>query len=421
LEGAIITSEPWLGLGVALGLGLLIGAERERRKHDADAPAAAGIRTFAVTALSGALAVLVGGPLMLAAVTLCVAALVALSYRGARQAEDPGITTEIAQIATVLLGALAMQAPGLAAMAGVAIAILLAARTPLHHFVGSVLTEQEIRDTLLLAGASLVVLPLLPDRALGPFGALNPHAIWIVVVLVLSITAVGHLAVRALGARFGLPVAGLAAGFVSSAATIAAMGGRARRSPEQLPAAVAGAVLSTVATIAQMSVVIGATSPQTLIVLAPSLISAGVMAAAYGAVFTLISLRSRTVAAEETDSALRPSTALIFAGTVALVLMLAAALRQAFGAAGVMAAAGLGGLVDAHAAAISVAALVAVGQAPAQAALLPILVGLTTNTATKLVFAIGTGGRAFALRVVPGLILVTAAAWVGGLLSGALG
>jgi uncharacterized membrane protein (DUF4010 family) len=415
-----MSGEPWLGLGVALGLGLLIGAERERRKHEADAPAAAGIRTFAVTAMSGALAVLVGGTLMLAAVTLCVAALVALSYQGARKTEDPGITTEIAQIATVLLGALAMQAPGLAAMAGVAIAILLAARTPLHHFVGSVLTEQEIRDTLLLAGASLVVLPLLPDRALGPFGALNPHAIWIVVVLVLSITAFGHLAVRARGARVGLPVAGLAAGFVSSAATIAAMGGRARRTPEHLPAAVAGAVLSSVATIAQMSLVIGATSPPTLVVLAPALISAGVMAAAYGAAFTLISLRSRVVATEETDSALRPSMALIFAATVAGVTLLAAALRQAFGAAGILAAAGLGGLVDTHAAAISVSALVASGQVRPEAALLPILLGLTTNTATKLVFAVGAGGPAFALRVVPGLILVAAAAWMGGLVGGAL-
>lgn len=404
---------------MALGLGLLIGAERERRKHARPIPAAAGIRTFATTALAGALAVLVGGPTILAVVTLGVAGLVALSYQRTREDDDPGITTEIALIATVLLGALAMREPGLAAMAGVTVAILLAARTPLHHFVRSVLTEQEIRDSLLLAAATLVVLPLLPDRALGPFGALNPHRIWIVVVLVLAIAAVGHVAVRALGARFGLPIAGLAAGFVSSAAAIAALGGRARRSPDQLPAAAGGAVLSTVATILQLVVVVGATSPQTLAALAPALVGAGIMAVAYGAVLTAMSLRNLAAAAPETDSALRLSTALIFGATVAIVMLSAAALRHAFGAAGVLAAAGLGGLVDAHAAAISVASLAAAGQMRPDEAVLPILLGLTTNTLTKMTFAVGAGGRGFAVRVVPGLILVIGAAWLGAMLGAA--
>src|SRR3546814_18032399 len=90
---------------------------------------------------------------------------------------------------------------------------LLAARTPLHRFVRQVLTEDELRDGLTFAAATLVILPLLPDQAVGPFGVLNPRRIWIVVILVMAIGGTGPIAVRALGARFGRPLAGFAGGF----------------------------------------------------------------------------------------------------------------------------------------------------------------------------------------------------------------
>lgn len=119
-----------------------------------------------------------------------------------------------------------------------AIAILLNARMALHRFARSLLGEDEIRDALIFAAATLIVLPILPNQPMGPFGALNPYAIWIIVVLVMAIGALGHIAVRLAGARFGLPIAGIASGFISSAATIAAMGARAANAPVLLwPAA----------------------------------------------------------------------------------------------------------------------------------------------------------------------------------------
>ena len=105
--------------------------------------------------------------------------------------------------------------------------MLLAARTKLYAFVRSVLIEDEVRDGLIFAGATLVVLPLLPDQAVGPYGSLNPRAIWIIVILVMAIGAAGHISIRLLGAYAGLPIAGFASGFVSSTATIGAMGARA--------------------------------------------------------------------------------------------------------------------------------------------------------------------------------------------------
>ena len=126
--------------------------------------------------------------MLLAVAAAGVILLTAVAYWRAHE-DDPGLTTEIALILTVLLGGLSMQQPALAAGLAVTVAVLLAARSRLHRFVRSVLTEDELQDALIFAGATLVVLPLVPDRPMGPYGALNPHSIWILVVLVMAISA----------------------------------------------------------------------------------------------------------------------------------------------------------------------------------------------------------------------------------------
>lgn len=406
----------------ALGIGLLIGAERERRKN---VRSAAGIRTFTLTALAGATAQTVGGSMLLAVAVAGTALFCAVTYHrqvtAAEHTDDgnedyPGLTSEIALVLTVLLGGLCMLQPGLAAGIGVTAAALLAARTPMHVFVRQVLTADELRDALLFAGATLVILPLLPDRAMGPFEAFNPAKIWIVVILVMGVGGLGHIAVRALGARYGLPLAGFAGGFVSSTATIGAMGQRAGKSDDSRSAtvagAVAGAVLSTVATVLQMALVLAATSLPVLRHLALPLGFAGLAALAYGAAFTVSALRQARDGDDRPGRAFRLSGALIFAGMLAVILFASAALQQSFGAAGVLAAATLAGFADTHAAAISVASL----QMDAGAAAIPILAAFTTNSVSKAVFAWVGGGATFALRVIPGLVLVTAAAWAGLLL-----
>ena len=187
---------------MALGVGLLIGAERERRKGVGPSRSPAGIRTFAVTSLAGAVSFLVGGGTLLAILTVGVVILTAVAYWRGHDV-DPGLTTEIALILTALLGGLSMQQPTLAAGLGVIVAVLLAARSRIHHFVRSVLTEDELNDALVFAGATLIILPLVPDRPMGPFGAINPHSIWILVILVMAISGTGYIAVRLLGMKFG--------------------------------------------------------------------------------------------------------------------------------------------------------------------------------------------------------------------------
>ena len=402
-----------LNLAVALGIGLLIGAERERRKGTGPWRSPAGIRTFAITSLAGAISFLVGGAMLLAIATAGIIALIALAYFRARE-DDPGLTTEIALSATILLGGLAMQRPALAGGIGVIIVVLLAAKSRLHLFVGRVLTESELRDALIFAAATLVVLPLIPDRPMGPYAALNPRSIWLIVILIMAISAAGYVAVRLLGARFGLPIAGLAAGFISSTATIAAMGGHATKQKDVLAGAVAGAVLSTFATVVQMALVLGATSLETLYSMAAPIICAGLAAIVYGAAFTVLALRQTAEPEMQAGKAFSLATAFVFAATLSIVLVTSAFLQDQFGEKGVIFAAAMAGFADTHSAAISVASLVASGKLPASDALLPILVGLSTNTVSKIILAATSGGRRFALRVVPGLVIVVFAAWAGG-------
>jgi len=406
-----------LNLVVALGIGLLIGAERERRKGVGLSRAPAGIRTFAIASLAGAISFIAGGEVLLATATAGIILLTAVGYWRAHE-DDPGLTTEVALIVTTLLGGLSTQKPAMAAGLAVTVAILLVARSRLHRFVRSVLTKDELDDALIFAGATLIVLPLVPDQAMGPYGALNPHSIWILVILVMAISAAGYIVVRMLGARFGLPISGLASGFISSTATISAMGARAQRDTGVLAAAVAGAVLSTVATVIQMALVLAATSVATLRVLSVPLICAGVAAIVYGVVFTVLALRQKSANEAQSGRAFSLLTALGFALTLSCILVASAALREWFGETGVIVAAALAGSVDTHSAAISVASLVASGKMSAADAVFPILAGLSTNTVSKILLASTSGGRSFALRVIPGLIFVALAAWAGAMMIG---
>ncbi len=396
---------------IALGIGLLIGAERERRKRARPQPGAAGLRTFTIAALLGSISMSLGSVLLLGICLLCAGCFAAISYWPTRNSSDPGITTEFALVTTVLLGGLSIEQPLLSGSAAVMITIMLAAREPLHRFVGQVLSEGELADLLILAGATIVILPLLPDRAMGPFNALNPRALWQVVILILAINAAGHVATRWMGARLGVPLLGLASGFMSSSATIAAMGAWVRGTPAAMPAAAAAGVLSTVATFVQLGLVIGMTDRMTLQAMAWPLAAATATALAAGGLYTVQSWRRAPVASPEISRTIGIAMALTFSAMIGGMLMLVAALGSLLGEPGLLAAAAIGGVLDVHAAAIAVAAQVAAGDLPADRAVLPMLVAWTTSTLAKMLFAATAGPRGFAVRVAAAQAAIIAAAW----------
>ncbi len=396
------------GYCVAFAVGLLIGIERERSKGEGPLRAAAGVRTFILLALAGAIAQQIGGVgIAIGGAFVALAALA--SYRHSRS-EDPGLTTEVAMLVTFLLGVLAMIALPVAAGLGVVVAMVLASKSRLHGFTRKTLTEQELHDALLLAAAAVVVLPLLPDRAIDPWQALNPHTLWMLVVLVMAINAAGYVALRMLGPGAGLALAGFIGGFVSSTATIAAMGDRARASPQWLRQCVSAALCSNIPTILMLGVVTGALSRPLLSTLMWPLVFSGL-----AAMLSAWIVQARSASAGVEDRAVAPGRpfeprhALAFVAIVSAILLLSAGVHRWLGDTGVQIAAGVAGLADLHAAAASVAQLVANGAIDVDDARWPVFLALIANSLSKLLMAGLRGGRGFLLRLLPGVIAIVAA------------
>lgn len=390
----------------AFGGGLLVGIERERNKGDGPDRAAAGVRTYTLVALTGVVGALLGN----VALALAGAAVALLAYAGYERTRtrDPGLTSETALIFVFLLGALAAQRAQLAAALYVMTAIVLVSKQSLHRFTRQVLSDAELGDLLLLAASVLIVLPLLPDRTIDPFGVLNPRKLWLLVVLVMSINAAGYIALRALGARRGLLLAGFLGGFVSSTATIGGMGQRARSMPATRPSAIAAALLSNIPTVIQLAVILAAVAPALLRAFMPGLIAAGVSAAAIASLFVWRAGRT-DAAIEQATVGKRPfdiGHALLFAAIVAVALVLSAALHAWIGGGGVIVAAAATGLADVHAAAVSIGQLNATSTLPPAQAMIALAVAFIANSAVKCVAAFGTGGVAYARPLIAGLAVI---------------
>lgn len=407
----IAVHEDIVSLLAATGIGLLVGLERERKQLRPDAVREpAGLRTFTAVALLGWVTQTMGGPLFPAAMAIGLSVILAAAYvRISRQ--DPGITTEVALLLVLALGALSSHNPALAAGIAVLLASLLIYRDSLHHFVRSQLTETEVRDGLILATAALVILPLVPDRFLGPYNAINLRTVWLLCVLMMGISALGHLAIRLAGARIGLIVAGFISGFASSTATVGSMGGRARQSPELTRTAVAAATMSSATTMLFTGVILGAIDVRVLLSLLPSLLAAFAAAVIYGFYFSHadgVKSDSGLLGQHVFDWRMAFGPALL----IASVQFFSAVFYEWFGRPGILLTAMVSGFADVQASAAAAATLVQANKIPPQSAVLPILAALTTNTLSKAVMAVVAGGRAYAYRVIIGLLLILIALWM---------
>ncbi|MBS0274002.1 MAG: MgtC/SapB family protein [Proteobacteria bacterium] len=394
---------------MALAMGALIGIERERRKGDGVMRAPAGLRTFALVALLGGLAAQSQQSLLVFLAGAFVAAAALLGYwLGDRQ--DPGLTTEVAMFATFLLGVEAQHDSGSALALAVIVTVLLAWRDSLHRFTRDVLSGQELRDGLIFAIAALVILPLLPDRAIDPLGLFNPFALWRVAVVLMGLNGMGYAAVRFIGPRYGLAMAGFASGFVSSSATIAAMGGRSRATRDFTVAATSGAVASMLGSLVYLTALVAATNVKLLMSLALPLATAAVVTFVYAAALSLhVSAKlERPLLAGETFGIRIIFVFAFFLGIFSLFESVAVAW---FGPAGIFVGAIIGGAIDVHAAATAIATVIAEGGAGLLAGRIAILLALTANMLIKIPLAFAAGTKGFGTRVSIGLLAIVGGLW----------
>lgn len=228
----------------AAGFGAVIGLERQSGKHDESV--LFGARTFALYGLWGAFAAFAGdryGTGAFVAFAAGFLALVVAAYViGARRSGDYGTTTEAAAVAAFLTGVLAFDEQWVAALAiAVGGAALLRSKEPLHRLTDR-FTDDDVRAVLQFAVITALVLPLVPDTDLGPYGAFNPREIWLMVVLISAVGLAGYAALRWLGSK-GLVLTGLLGGLVSSTAVTLGYSRMARSGPE-LSAGLAAGVLA---------------------------------------------------------------------------------------------------------------------------------------------------------------------------------
>jgi uncharacterized membrane protein (DUF4010 family) len=356
-------------------------------------------------------------PGLLVAAALLVALLAALAYARSRS-RDPGLTTELALFATFLVGVLSVRSPLLGAACGTVLAVLLAARTQLHRFATQWLSQRELHDGLMLAALALVLLPLVPDTAPAWLGGMRARPLAALVLLILVLQAAGHVALRLLGTRVGLAASGFFGGFVSSTATIATFGARARAGEATPTLAATAGAMSGGATWVQLLVLAAALSRPALALLWwPALCG---LAATLLVAFSGLAVGERgRRTGDDSDtapqllaerSALRLREALLIALLLAGVALLVGQAQQHFGSAGALAGAALAALADAHSPIASLVSLFAAGRLDAATLLGGVLLALGTNTLTRLVVAALTGGRVYALRVGAALLAGLAAA-----------
>jgi len=404
-----------LNFASALAAGLLIGAERGwQGRNSEDNQLVAGIRTFALSSLLGAFAMLLGEHFDVAAwavVFAGFAALVVASYFGGLQRTgDLGLTSEVALLITFLLGSLAMAGyAGLAAAGAVAVALLLSLKQSLHGALQR-LSEAELSGALKLLFISLVLLPALPNQGYGPWQVFNPYAIWWMVVLIAAIGFAAYVAIRLVGTRHGLLLTALLGGIVSSTAmtlTLARLGqGR------HLQALLACGLLATSALMfPRVLLEVGLINRNLLM---PLLWPLGVAALIYAAGALLYYRRAGSESAETAEPPLQNpfelAPALRFATLLVLILLLVEGARHWLGAMGVYLVALLSGLADVDAITLSLARS-AHTDLSSQVAVHGIFLAALSNSLAKAVLIALIGGRQLALLTLPVM--------AGGLLAGA--
>lgn len=414
---------PWSHLEpilIAVAIGAMIGAERER-SHPEQPGHVGGVRTFTTMALVGALAALVSPTVVAVGLGAVAAVVVAGSWPTIRT--DPGITTMLAGLATYLLGASTGTRPRLAVAVAVLLVVLLMSKERVHRVLRRQVTDTEMTDAVKLAVVAFVVLPVLPDRGMGPYQVLNPFRIWLLVVAIVGIGCLGYLGVKLLGARRGLLVSGAAGGFVSASATTSAMGRTARDSPDRARPALAGALAASISTMVQLLLVVGVVSTRVLAALwLPALAAAIALALAIALILRGDRRRpADNVTSPEGETGDRPDTepgsearafalkpALILAAIITSTVLVSRWASGQLGQGGAVAIAAIAGLADGHAGAVSAAALASRGELDVTTAVWAAGASIGTNTAVKLGLALTSGGAqfgwSFALRMAPAAV-----------------
>ncbi len=421
------TFELFQRLSVALAVGLLIGLERGwRERKEGEGGRTAGLRTFALSGLLGGVWAAIakaagdgGGAIALGLAFAVHAAIIAVfRYRENVREGTFGATTVVAAMLAFALGAYAvLGSVEVAAAGGVAVTALLAWKSLLHTWLTR-LTQQELRSGLVLLAMTFILLPLLPNRTIDPWGALNPYEIWLMTIMIAFISFVGYVAIKLTGDRHGIAITGIAGGLASSTAVTMTLAQVARENPEQRTLLTAGVLLASAVMSGRVLAIAGVINPSLLTAIALPIGAVGVVLA-LGAVVLMWRSADGEVSggtAIELKNPFELATVLKFGAILAIVLLATKLLTGAVGAAGAYLVAAVSGVADVDAVTLSMARG-AGGDAAIAAIAIFIAVAVNTVSKTMMAWWIGGAGMGRLMAAVSAFAVVAGA--VAFLLSGA--
>ena len=406
--------------GAALAVGLLVGTQREfqHRQENETGSALAGIRTFPLVALAGGMGAYLAGrfgdPWLLVAVVAIVGAMGIVAYRMGAAKGDVGLTTEVALLGTVLVGALCVAGSLAVAVAlGVAMAVLLEIKPETRRFVGA-LSDEDVTAALKFAAVSALVLPVLPDETFGPppFDVVSPFKVWLMVVFISGISFLGYVLVKVVGPQRGVGLTGIVGGLASSTAVTLSLTERSKNQEALSGALALGVMAAWTVMFARVLVEAGVVNPALLRVLWPAIVAGGVAGLVWAGVLYWRGDRTKPAEPGEERRFSNPfelKSALAFGALYAVILVGAKAAEMYLGTAGVYASAVASGLADVDAVTLTMAELSARGGLDLDTARHAVVLAAASNTVVKGGMVLTLAAPAMRRALVPGLVLVLAA------------
>jgi uncharacterized membrane protein (DUF4010 family) len=408
-----------LDFSVALLIGALVGAEREKKKEEEDKGISiGGLRTFILIALAGAISAWLSVQLktiwIFVGSGLAIAGLIAIGYISEKHIRPGsfGITTEIAGIVVFLLGGTTLFGyRELAVALGIATAAVLAFKQPLHGIVGK-LDQDDIYAGLKLLIASFIILPVLPNRTVDPWGAINPYEMWWLVILICGLSLVGYVATRWLGRERGTSLTGLFGGMVSSTAVTLTFSRRSceAKSDDRWPNVLAGGILLAWAVMfVRVMIEVAVLNPSLLfrivIPMTAMALLCGIMALIY---LRKNSGQSRTKAgAIPLRNPFSLMSAIKFAFVFAVVLLLVKLVQQYYPGQGLYVVSALSGIADVDAITLSMAKFAQAGGSQ-KIAVVSITIATLINTLVKCIIVWFAGAASLKPPILIATIIILA-------------
>ena len=393
------TASIWSLLTATL-VGFLIGLERER-KRETRGSIFAGVRTFSLIALFGAISGQLSSQYGTAFTLVSFAVLgvlTGLAYWRESAGKKIGGTTEVAALVAFGLGVLAGNHEYIIALAGAVVTTgVLSLREELHSLAAG-LTREDLFAVVQFATVSLIVLPLLPDESYGPWGVWNPRTIWTLVVLISGISFLGYLAAKVVGTRHGIALTGLLGGMASSTAVALSFSGRSKASPGLSRLFAAGTLAASVVTIPRLLIWLAAVQPSLIMPALPPLIAFAIVTLAGGAV-THYANRGKDSTDVELRNPFELKTALKFGVLFAIILLVTRAAEVFLGEYGIYLASALAGFTQLDAITLALARLVEEGLV-IDTAVKGLAIAVASNNLFKGGLAVSLGSRIYGKYVI---------------------